>query len=124
MIKYKTFFNEYEGTPETIKEAFKIWAKGALNVPTNEKVKHYFKRFIISGITYKDFKNLVKYDKEKQKAIYQSKKSSARELIIDCVNDMREKALSWWDCVEMQEKLYNIAKRYGLIKELKENGLL
>ena len=57
---YKTFFNQCETEDkEEIKNAFESWAVGALNVPREERIKHYYEHFIISGITFEEFKKIV-----------------------------------------------------------------
>lgn len=55
---------------------------------------------------------------------YDLKKNQLRQQIIDDINKMKYKSLSWLDIANYQRKIYPLAKKYGLLKELKENGIL
>lgn len=53
---------------------------------------------------------------------YQERKEKAREAAQEWQRDQAPK--SWGDCAEMCDRLQKLAKRYGLIKELKREGVL
>lgn len=53
------------------------------------------------------------YQKKKQEL-----REEARKLIQDSVY------LSWWDINDYQENLETRAKKYGLLKEFHENGII
>lgn len=51
-------------------------------------------------------------------------KQQAREWAISIQTQISQEALSWGEIHEIQDELRKIGKRFGLIKEFKENGLL
>ena len=53
---------------------------------------------------------------------YQQGKERAREKAIEWQNDCRSK--SWLELAIEQEKFERLAKRYGLVKEFSENGII
>lgn len=57
---------------------------------------------------------------------YKEQKENARNIIIDTQNEIIDKSisLSWGGLSDLRNYYYKIGKRYGLIKELKENGLI
>ena len=57
---------------------------------------------------------------------YQEKKARAREKAIDISLNMYDEylSISWGELQEITDKLYAIAKRYGLVREFRENGLI
>ena len=55
---------------------------------------------------------------------YQENKENARQFAIEWQRETAKNALSWGEILEQQEKLKKIAKRYGLTKEFKENGII
>lgn len=55
---------------------------------------------------------------------YQIKKEKAREKAIDTINDISQNNYSYYELFIIQNKLYKIGKRYGLLKEFKENCII
>jgi hypothetical protein len=55
---------------------------------------------------------------------YQSKKQSVRKNVIDITNENNENSMFWSEVIEQTAKFEKLAKRYGLIREFKENGLI
>ena len=55
---------------------------------------------------------------------YKDKKESARALAIDIQGALSESSVSWWEHSLITKKLYSIGKRFGLIKEFKENAII
>lgn len=55
---------------------------------------------------------------------YEIEKEKAREQIRELEILLSAVAYSYGELVEFQEKFAKLGKRYGLIKELKENGIL
>lgn len=56
---------------------------------------------------------------------YTIKKEEARQTAIKFQMDNHEKAsFSWGEYLEITNKLEKLAKRYGLVRELKENGII
>lgn len=66
---------------------------------------------------------------EKQKRLinktkYQDGKAKAIDEAIDWQREASEKCLSYGELYEAGEYFTRLAKRYGLIKEFKENGII
>ena len=55
---------------------------------------------------------------------YQEQKGQARQQAIDLQNEMSQKSLYCSDLVYYQDIFLKLGRRYGLIKEFKENGLI
>ena len=55
---------------------------------------------------------------------YQKKKQELREEAIEHQRQVSEQNLSWWDIYDYLEHLETQAKKYGLIKEFRENGVI
>ena len=55
---------------------------------------------------------------------YQKKKQELREEAKEHQRQASEKNLSWWDIYDYLEHLETQAKKYGLIKEFRENGVI
>lgn len=55
---------------------------------------------------------------------YQIKKEKAREKAIDTINNISQNNYSYYELFIIQNKLYKIGKRYGLLKEFKENCVI
>ena len=51
-------------------------------------------------------------------------KEQARQFGIDFQDKVSKSNLSYGELIDYQNELYNIAKRFGLIREFKENGIL
>lgn len=62
-------------------------------------------------------------DFEIKGATYKERKEYARDLAIEYSNNIAS-GLYWSDLATIQDKFYNIAKQYGLIKEFQENGII
>ena len=55
---------------------------------------------------------------------YQSKKAQAQQKAIDYQLYASGNNLSYAEIAEQGEYFYKLAKRYGLVKEFKENGII
>ena len=55
---------------------------------------------------------------------YQKGKARARNLAIDWQHDFNNRNYSYGELAYYQELFYKLARRYGLIKEFKETGIL
>jgi len=54
---------------------------------------------------------------------YLEMKAKARQKAIDWQLDFNNHNYSWGDLAEWGEYFYKLGKRYGLLKEFKENGI-
>lgn len=54
---------------------------------------------------------------------YQQLKAKARQEAIDTQNDIAEKNLSWWEVAHLSEHFEKLGRRYGLLKEFRENRI-
>lgn len=55
---------------------------------------------------------------------YEIKKAEARQLAIDFQNEFYKKKFYYSELAESTENFYKLGKRYGLVKEFKENGII
>lgn len=55
---------------------------------------------------------------------YKEKKEQARNEAIDWQNEQAEKSLTYGELAYFQEYFSRLAKRFGLVKEFKENGII
>jgi len=55
---------------------------------------------------------------------YSEKKAEARQMAIDWQNKQATESSSYLEMVEQVEKFWKLAKKYGLVKEFKENGII
>lgn len=55
---------------------------------------------------------------------YLQLKEEARQKAIDTQNEIAEKNLSWWDVAQLGDYFEKLGKRYGLLKEFRENGII
>jgi hypothetical protein len=55
---------------------------------------------------------------------YKDKKEEARQKAIEIQYEMGNNNYSYGELAEIEDYLYRLGKRYGLLKEFKENGLL
>ena len=55
---------------------------------------------------------------------YAARKSYARELAMNISDAVSKVSLTWSEIADISQNLERIGKRYGLIKEFKENGLI
>lgn len=57
------------------------------------------------------------------KTYYQTQKEQLREEARSYQIEQSELALSWWEVAVYQDYLLQRAKRFGLVKEFRENGI-
>ena len=55
---------------------------------------------------------------------YQTEKNQVRQDVISQLDEIFFPGMSWQAVADTQGKLYKIAKKYGLVREFKENGIL
>lgn len=55
---------------------------------------------------------------------YQERKEKARNKAIEWQTTTSSEAMSWGEVASWSNYFYKLAKRYGLIKEFKENGII
>ena len=55
---------------------------------------------------------------------YQKRKENARNKAIRFQSTLDEYNLSWGELAEWQDYFYKLARRYGLVKEFKENAII
>lgn len=55
---------------------------------------------------------------------YKQRKDAARDAAIELQSKLMEQAISWQEATEICTALYNGGKRYGLLTEFRENGLI
>ena len=55
---------------------------------------------------------------------YSENKAQARQMAIDWQNKQATESNSYLEMVEQREKCWKLAKKYGLVKEFKENGII
>lgn len=53
-----------------------------------------------------------------------NKKDKARYLAINWQNNFSKKSYSWQGIINWQNRFLKIAKKYNLVKEFKENGII
>lgn len=58
------------------------------------------------------------------KKTYQERKEQARQKAIDWQHDFADNNYSWGDLYIWGNYFYKLGKRYGLLKEFKENGII
>lgn len=51
-------------------------------------------------------------------------KEEARQFAINLKESINKKSLYWSEVLEIDTQIYKIGKRFGLIKEFRENGLI
>lgn len=76
---------------------------------------------IIKANTFKNKKDAFSFYKRGK---YAENKEIARQKAIDWQNETAKKDIFYSELVEKAEYFQKIAKRYGLIKEFKENGII
>lgn len=54
---------------------------------------------------------------------YQEKKEAARQIAIDWQLNESDKDVSYFEFVEISNRFYRIGKRFGLLREFRENGI-
>ena len=55
---------------------------------------------------------------------YQAGKEKAREAAKNYQYDIANLCLSWWDVAHMGDYFEKLAKRFGLVREFRENGII
>ena len=55
---------------------------------------------------------------------YQQKKAAAIEKAMDWQSDFPNHSYTWGEIAYWQEYFETVAKRYGLVREFKENGII
>lgn len=55
---------------------------------------------------------------------YKKKKEELRQEAKEHQRQVSELSLSWWEFCDYQEHLETLAKKYGLLKEFRENGAI
>ena len=55
---------------------------------------------------------------------YEMRKDKARQKAIRWQEETAQKSYSYGELADFWERFYRLAKRYGLIKEFKDNGIL
>lgn len=59
-IKAKTLLQHtFETDREGIKDAYNAWAAGAINIAREDKPIYYYAHFILSGIDYTEFLEII-----------------------------------------------------------------
>ena len=53
-----------------------------------------------------------------------SRKEKARIIAIELINEISEKNMSYSEMIHIQNYLYELAKKNGLVMEFKENGII
>jgi hypothetical protein len=54
---------------------------------------------------------------------YQKAKARARELAIKFQQEISDENPSWWEICDAQDFFRNLGRRYGLLREFRENGI-
>lgn len=55
---------------------------------------------------------------------YKTRKAAARDAAIMAQQKAAEQAQSWEEVAETADRLERLARRYGLIREFRENGII
>jgi hypothetical protein len=55
---------------------------------------------------------------------YYEKKAEIRQQAIDWQLDFSNHNYSWYELAEFGDYFYRLGKRYGLLREFKENGII
>lgn len=55
---------------------------------------------------------------------YQTAKENARNRIIEAMNELSNVSISWGELAELQAKIERLGRKYGLLQELRENGVI
>lgn len=54
---------------------------------------------------------------------YQKAKARAREMAQEFSSEISEMNPSWWDICDAQDRYEKLGRRYGLLREFRENGI-
>ena len=55
---------------------------------------------------------------------YQTRKAAARDAAIMAQQEAAEQARSWEEVAEAADRLERLARRFGLLREFRENGII
>ena len=55
---------------------------------------------------------------------YQRAKENARQTAKDWQYMLDKRSLSWWDVADWGDYFEKLARRYGLVREFRENGII
>lgn len=55
---------------------------------------------------------------------YQTRKATARDAAIMAQQEAAERVQSWEEVAEAADRLERLARRFGLLREFRENGLI
>ena len=59
-----------------------------------------------------------------KKNYYMKKKEELREYAINVQREIIEKDLAWWDYIDVIDEIEEKARKYGLLKEFRETGII
>ncbi len=62
--------------------------------------------------------------RERRRDRYEAEKERARQAAIDCQNSLDGRNYSYGELAEMQDRLEKLGRRYGLLEEFRENGII
>lgn len=60
----------------------------------------------------------------KSKQEYYQKQARARDLAIEWQYNFANQKRSWWYCIEWRARFERIGKKYGLLREFRENCII
>lgn len=60
----------------------------------------------------------------KAKSEYYQKQERARDLAIEWQLNFEKQPHSWWYCIEWRARFERIGKKYGLLREFRENCII
>lgn len=55
---------------------------------------------------------------------YNKRKAATRNKAIELQNEVNKLSLSWWDVCHMADHFERLGRRYGLLREFRENGII
>jgi hypothetical protein len=55
---------------------------------------------------------------------YKTRKAAARDAVIMAQQEAAERVQSWEEVAEAADRLERLARRFGLLREFRENGLI
>lgn len=56
--------------------------------------------------------------------VYQIRKAAARDEAIEWQDEVNKLSLPWWDTCHMTDRFERLGRRYGLLRESRENGII
>ena len=92
----------------------------------NKKHKHNPSAYALPCPPYRGVKATAYGGKQKTMKNTRSvkSKSAARQYAVDFQKWSSDQSLSWSEVIVWQNKLYILAKRFNLVREFKENGII